>query len=95
MKIQFQITTPQILDYLTVKRKFITEFQKKILKQDVQTINNLSTTKYTKIEAQLSTEAWGNLILKRRTSNSVENLVQYQTQKVIKKRCLLSLNEKL
>ena len=35
-------------------------------------MNNLSTTKNTKIEAQLSTEAWKNLSLKRRTSNSVE-----------------------
>ena len=61
----------------------------------MQTINNLSTTKYTKIQAELSTKAWENLILKRRTSNSVENLAQYQTQKVITKRWLVCLNEKL
>lgn len=71
-----QNTTPDnytpLIRLVNCQGKFTTAFLKKALKQDGQTMNNLSTTKNTKIEAQLSTEAWKNLSLKRRTSNSVE-----------------------
>ena len=45
-----QKCTKQILVRKTFKPKFITEYQKQNLKQDIRTIKTPSTTKSTKIE---------------------------------------------